>query len=823
MIEKYEFIPNKLVTSIIRLKDATSSLERHKILLDLGESLLVYLVAILLGEYRKNELLIESLELEFYRLSSRKMSMGNYQSLLRLLIKNNTQSLLFDRITNKEKYNSIEKFEYEFILLKSVIDNGEDDNFSMSMEKMRKGRTIQKKNMTDFFDTLVSIRNIFAHPEGKAGKTNKRTWPLNDAYFNTINIPFQITLEEIIQDLIGLFETYVPAQIKLIDNQSKKIIYSIDTNTIPTETKCEWGNKNTSFPITINLFYLLDKNNDFFIQLYYGKIPSVPANIAEKIITAEKSRERTPMIKEMIKEKLSREKRIDSLSLLVLKDTAKTNYISEESLFDLIEMIRIEMGIDADTGTPLRPGTIFIKSSSGNSEKNIFNPMLLRYFLLVSRIDFEIMKKEQNEFKQAEKKIENLRKELSQHPIIKLIEKKKNEINKLNLNFIETKNIFFENVKNIQSNSNNYLNTDTQTSQNEISELENKFKINENIFKSNVNNLETEILKLNSTHQLELENKEKEIKLLSQSNLQFYENSIRGNHYDIWQECSQFVEKLIAINLNRFNEDNGKWINWPTAWQQGNLTYNYWGRIHPEKAPLNKIIHVGMAICNELPWMPKKVDESIKHLLIGPSVIICTAYHEKDLFRLGLNKHLMRSTYIQDLVTKFESELIELEVLVVVQHKDHINTWYWDVSKLIPIEKYILEKEQYIVRDIFSKPWKLNDFFTNGVIDIEKLGNFETKVSTLLILFSNAIQKVNDWALIMGINEEFIERQEDNYIRYREHLIREFDLYKTETGNFNFPDEFIEKLKATTEKLFGLDKRLFNPILNKYKSRDSIS
>lgn len=823
MIERYEYIPNKLVKSLIRLQDATSSLERHKTLLDLGESLLIYLVAILLGEYRKNKLFVESLELEFYRLSSRNISMGNYQSLSRLLIKNNTKSLLYNIITDKEKYNSIGIFELEFTLLKNAIDNGDDRNFSESMQIFRKGRNIPRKNISDFFDTLVTVRNIFAHPEGKAGKIDKRNWPLNDEYFDTINIPLQIALEEIINDLNGVFELYVPAQVRLIDDQTKTIIYSIDTNTIPTETKCDWVNENASIPVTINLLYLLDKNKHFFIQLYYGKVPSLPANIAEIIISTEKARERTPIIKEMIKEKLAKDKRIDSLSLLVLKDTAKTNYISEDTLFELIEMIRIEMKIEAETGTPLNPGNLFIKSSSVNSEKNIFNPMLLRYFLLVSRIDFEIMKKEQNEFKQAEKKIETLRKELFQHPTLKLIEKKNNEIKKLKQNFTEIKNNFFENIKNIKSRPNNDSKYDIHESQNEISELENKLITTENIYNSKINNLEIEISKLKSASEIELDNKENEIKKLIESNSKFYENSIRGNHYDIWQECSRFVESLIELNLNRFNEENGKWINWPTAWQQGNLTYNYWGRIHPEKAPLNKIIHVGMAICNELPWMPKKIDESIKHLLIGPSVIICTAYHEKDLFRLGLNKYLMDSTYIQDLVTKFEKELIDLEVLVVVQHKDDLNSWYWDVSKLIPIEQYILEKQHYVVRDIFSKPWKLNDFFTNGVIDVDKVGNFEAKASTLLILFSNAIQKANDWALIMGINEEFIERQEDNYIRYREFLIREFDLYKTETGNFNFPDEFIEKLKATTEKLFGLDKRLFNPILNKYKSRDSIS
>ena len=60
--------------------------ERHKSLLDMGESFLTYLVGIMFGEYKRSGEISDKLETEFYKYSSRKPSFGVFLSFLHLSI-----------------------------------------------------------------------------------------------------------------------------------------------------------------------------------------------------------------------------------------------------------------------------------------------------------------------------------------------------------------------------------------------------------------------------------------------------------------------------------------------------------------------------------------------------------------------------------------------------------------------------------------------------------------------------------------------------------------------------------------------------------------
>jgi len=57
----------------------------HKSLLDLGESLLTYIVGIMFGEYKKSGKISEKLEAEFYKYSGRKPSFGVFLSFMPVL------------------------------------------------------------------------------------------------------------------------------------------------------------------------------------------------------------------------------------------------------------------------------------------------------------------------------------------------------------------------------------------------------------------------------------------------------------------------------------------------------------------------------------------------------------------------------------------------------------------------------------------------------------------------------------------------------------------------------------------------------------------
>ena len=75
--------PTHLSTTCKEVSKVDDSSKLHKTLLDIGESLLVYIVGIMFGEYKKSGKISEKLETGFYRFSSRPASFGVYLSFMR--------------------------------------------------------------------------------------------------------------------------------------------------------------------------------------------------------------------------------------------------------------------------------------------------------------------------------------------------------------------------------------------------------------------------------------------------------------------------------------------------------------------------------------------------------------------------------------------------------------------------------------------------------------------------------------------------------------------------------------------------------------------
>lgn len=811
-------IPSRLSKPIRHVREAEDGLNRHKALIDLGESLLQYLVGILLGEYRRQAVADEVMETEFYRFSSRKLSMGSYQSFLRLLSKHFQGSILGARLNDRKLYPAIGTLELEFALLRQVVDEGADQGFAVLMEPLRHGRNPGLKSLPEFFDTLVMIRNIWAHPEDKAGKEVKRKWPLVDEYFRMINDPLEQVLSDVLSDLTGILTAHPSAQVVRIDERNNRLHYVLDMGDHPQEKEQDYPS-DAGIPLTTNLTYLLDDREKFFIQLYYGKIPSVSADIVQRIMAVEKARERTPILLEMIREKLVASKQIDELELLVLRDTARTNYIDEKALFGLIEKVRSELGIAAETGTPEQPGSLFIPSRRLAAGDAIFNPMLLRYFMLVGRLNTDAAKRENAEYKETEKRIAQIRKDIRDLPVVARIDRKETEIRKVKTRKREALQKIRERIRQCKDDIREATDDQRKLRHRErMAGLEQELSEKDQSFTAEIDALELELGELNQKRIADASQREQEALKLEGQNEVLYNHSIWGNHQDIWRECSRFAVQLTDRNLNRGGGESVRWITRDNAWQQGALTHYYWGRIYPEKAPLNQIIHIGLSIRNGFSWWPGNVQESVREMLSGPAVLICTAFHERDLFRLGLDKPLLNAMYIQDLVDQYEQELQDLGVLVVAQPKDKSSEWYWEVSELVAMEKYLEAKDQFIVRGIFSRPWRLQDFLTDGVADPVRIGEFEAKVSALLTLFSNAIVMANDWALTQGINEEDLERREDHFLRYREEFHVRFDQARTSAGNVNFTEEQILSWREASEQEFGLNQRVLDQVLAKYKA-----
>jgi hypothetical protein len=135
------------------------------------------------------------------------------------------------------------------------------------------------KGLLDLFDNIIIIRNIFAHPEDKAGKKeNKRKWPTNDVYFKQINSCIYNAIMEVVED-VDIFINYKPVFAKNIDDKSKKGTFLLET-----------GEKNKEFELDLTVDdlsnlstefrYLLDSKDQVYVQIYYHTIPSVNPSVA---------------------------------------------------------------------------------------------------------------------------------------------------------------------------------------------------------------------------------------------------------------------------------------------------------------------------------------------------------------------------------------------------------------------------------------------------------------------------------------------------------------------------------------------------------------
>ena len=168
-------LPSQIVLSSKRYNDATEEAVMHKTLLELAESLLIYIVGIMLGEYKSSKQVNLKLETEFYKFARQKPSFGHFLSIFRMLSNEMPTSIFNSKFDKYKVYEKTAILIYQFNLLKEVVDDGADDNFQFHIDQI-KGRTMStNKGLLDLFDNIIIIRNIFAHPEDKAGKKeNKR-------------------------------------------------------------------------------------------------------------------------------------------------------------------------------------------------------------------------------------------------------------------------------------------------------------------------------------------------------------------------------------------------------------------------------------------------------------------------------------------------------------------------------------------------------------------------------------------------------------------------------------------------------------------------
>ena len=247
-----------------------------------------------------------------------------------------------------------------------MINEGADDGFSNKLEVLRKGRSVGQKGLMDFFNTFIMIRNIYAHPDEKAGpKDQKRKWPLGDEYYSLINSLMHTALSELIDDF-EILKEYKPILAKTLDDKGNKGKFELEIGTKGSELELKLSNEDLRF-VSTDVRYLLDPNEKLFVKFYYSKIPQLNPDVAKKIIDREKAKAMEPHMVEMIENKLADDGKIDDMEYLILRDTAKTSSISLERLFQLIEKVKNQLKVKGTVGTPDNKGDIFVEAKDDST------------------------------------------------------------------------------------------------------------------------------------------------------------------------------------------------------------------------------------------------------------------------------------------------------------------------------------------------------------------------------------------------------------------------------------------------------------------------
>ena len=109
-MENNILLPSHIVINSKRYVDATEEAVMHKTLLELSESLLIYIVGIMLGEYKSSKQVNLKLETEFYKFSRQKPSFGHFLSIFRMLSNEMPSSIFNPKFSKQNIYEKTALF-----------------------------------------------------------------------------------------------------------------------------------------------------------------------------------------------------------------------------------------------------------------------------------------------------------------------------------------------------------------------------------------------------------------------------------------------------------------------------------------------------------------------------------------------------------------------------------------------------------------------------------------------------------------------------------------------------------------------------------------
>ena len=828
-INKY---PTQIVGPFKSAEMANDESSMHKSLLDMGESFLTYLVGIMFGEYKRSGEISDKLETEFYKYSSRKPSFGVFLSFMRLLSKEMNDTLLSNKFDKSNRYASVSDFVFNFKLLKSVIDEGSDDGFNDSVYTLKKGRNASQNGLMDFFDTFIMIRNIFAHPDEKAGpKDNKRKWPLGEEYYAFINPYIFAALTELVEDF-DILSAYKPVIARMLDDKNKKGTFVLEQGGKESEIDMDLSRDDLRFMNT-DIRYLLDPDDKLFVKLYYHAIPQLNPKVAKKIIDREKAKAMEPHLKDMIHGKLADDGKIDDMEYLVLRDTAKTSSISDERLFQLIDAVKNQLQIKDSVGTPENKGDIFIEAKDDKISLS-FNPWWLNYLSVVGKVDPKIIKKEKAKEKQLQDIIKKLKANKKSLPINKRIENAKKNLKKKKGQKATQLKKMRERVSSKVGMRKKATKPERKAALlDDINSLRDDIETKREMFDIQIEEL---VEKLNIIDQEKsVKTKDIDNKILAKSNeLEQYSSTTQwGMHKELWQEINQYLDSFLDqnLNLNLSDDDEDsenmnltRWVNSPNQWQIGNLSYTYWAKIHSENSTLGLSYHVGLAIAKKFDWHGKNVlDDSLTESLKKPSTVVWTSQDVKIVRKIDDDGLLgeKRIELINDLLKDYEKELLDIGANVNCLKKKEIDHLYEGPDNqqyFMPLKVFFELKDDYQPISIYSRIWTLDSFIKQGNVNVESLNKYKKEMSIIIPILCNSVTMLNNYALEIGINQETIDGRLDRFNRLKNIMFKEFEKKYPEGTLFRpTKDEAASWRLYAKEELEIESNYIYNMIYGKYR------
>lgn len=347
---------------------------KHKILLDISENLLKTFCGILFGEYKKNEVLDESMERVLYR-CSRNLSFGNFQEFFRTGFKLDSGKLPVINTIYNIQCDSFGKLVKDYDVIKKYVNQGNDSEFETHFTSLGKGISYGKKSIVDVYNTIIEVRNIYAHPEDKA-KNPVRRFPTGEEYFGYINARFEKVLECILNEE-QFFKTYLLFFVEDSDIEDDKLIVNIK----PLQKKVK-SIKPLKLPASYDDLieseetYVFTKNELMF--KIFQRPPMVNKEVAERIIKEEKQKNGKELLKTKVERFLS-DNVIDKIEYFSLKDDAEANYLTEEDVLQAIEFVQKKLGIE---------GNVLVDESEVE-DLPVLNPMWLIHLQSISDYSVE--------------------------------------------------------------------------------------------------------------------------------------------------------------------------------------------------------------------------------------------------------------------------------------------------------------------------------------------------------------------------------------------------------------------------------------------------